>query len=173
MFSPWRRCTYWQLLWQPVENTQSRIDVWAEQLWQQTGGPDGLWWPCSRFNTPVGETRAFISSLLPYANTLGSYQWPYCDKTKGHFIIAVKAISKYQREDACGNSDLIHWLNQSGQTWDFLQSIRKNDLNEHIDVVVLSAKVTANRPNLNGKGTHRPKQVWSIMLFIVHKVPMI
>lgn len=36
------------------------------------------------------------------------------DKTKGHFIIAVKEISKYQREDACGNSDLIHWLNQSG-----------------------------------------------------------
>lgn len=71
----WIRSTYWQVLWQPAEWTQSCIDVWAAQLRQQTGGPDGLWWPSCRLNTPRGETQAFILSLLPCANNLRSYHW--------------------------------------------------------------------------------------------------
>lgn len=118
----WLWSTYRQLLWQWAEESRSCIDVGVEQL-QQAGGPDGLWCPSCRFNTPVGDTQAFISSLVARANTLESYQWPWGGidggGDGGRITLSLDRgiLSRYQREVTCGNSDEATGLIGQGQTW--------------------------------------------------------
>lgn len=169
MRAAWIRSTYWQLLWQPAEWTLSCIDVWVEPLRQQAGGPDGLWWPSCRLNTPTGETRALISSLLPHANNLGPYRWQR-EGRGGHFVLAVLGGS----QDTNGNSALIHWLNQSGANMRASSRVKARDVWFHdTDDMVSSAKVTTreDRRGSSWSTTQLPKQAWLLMSLLVHKVP--
>lgn len=108
------RSTYRQVLWQSAGWAQSCIDVWEQQLRQQAGGTDGLWWPQSRLNGLMGQTQTFISSLLPRANNpsliavkeerAGGSLCP-CSLRQG-------GLTRHQHGSNNGSSAQIHCRNQ-------------------------------------------------------------